>query len=80
MAYARWLDSDVYVFAHVDGGVTCMSCPLNPPNDSGFSDSAWMHSADEVVAHMRRHRDAGHDFPVSMLDANTYEDADFTRR
>ena len=53
MSYARFSDSDVYVFDVVHGGWTCCGCFLvghfNSPTRSG------------MVAHMRDHEAAGHD-------------------
>ncbi len=36
-----------------------------------------LHSAEEVVAHMRVHIDAGHTVPAYLLDPTLYPDEDF---
>lgn len=71
MSYARFGEgSDVYVFAHWGGFVQCSGCAL---------DNVWdYHSAEEVVAHMRAHIDAGHIVPEYLLDPTLYPDEDFT--
>lgn len=71
MSYARWgLASDVYVFAHYLGYVDCCDCVLGHPGD--------LHSAADVVAHMREHVAAGHRVPAHLLDESEYDPSDFT--
>src|SRR5262245_32215031 len=79
MAYARFSDSDVYVYESVFGGVDCCACPLAKELGSQYS-NVMLWSTDEVIAHMRLHRQARHDFPVSMLDTATFADVDYTPR
>lgn len=57
MAYARFGDSDVYVFLSVWGYLDCCNCALLPEDEkrpNGFM------STDEMVAHLKEHQAAGH--------------------
>ena len=66
MSWARWSgDSDVYVYEDVAGGVTCCGCALSA---DGWT-SVNMQTVAEIDAHIRSHRDAGHNVP-SYLDEN----------
>ena len=60
MAYARFSYCDVYVFLSVSGHLECCMCRLGPdllaPNTS------------EMLAHLQRHREAGHDVPEEVLE------------
>lgn len=70
MSYARFSDfSDVYVFAHVDGYVSCCGCLL--------SDNWEHHSAQDVVDHLIDHVEAGHRVPEALLDVTLYDEDDF---
>ena len=84
MSYARFsAESDIYLFAHAGGFVQCCGCPLAPYKeaysaffkmmvpDLGMVD---LHSPEEVVAHLEDHREAGHNFPLDLLDPGTYTD------
>lgn len=60
MAYARFSDCDVYVFLSVSGHLECCMCSLGPdllaPNTA------------EMLAHLQRHREAGHDVPDEVFE------------
>ncbi len=70
MSYARWSnESDVYVYHHVDGYVTCCGCRLfdaDPfslePRDPAF------YSRTAAIEHLERHRLAGHIVPDYAFD------------
>jgi len=71
MSYARWSEtSDVYVYAHYMGHVECCGCLLDDSNRA-------FGSAEEVVAHMQEHVEAGHKVPPHLLEARTYDADDF---
>lgn len=55
MAYARFSDSDVYVFFNSGGWYECCGCRLPDPGKTMVDTPA------EMVAHLRRHEEAGHD-------------------
>lgn len=70
MSYARFSKfSDVYVFPHINGYVTCCGCSLG--GDAFYS-------AADLVAHLREHVDVGHKVPAILLDESTYDPDDFT--
>jgi len=78
MAYVRWTpESDVYIFDHVNGSVTCHGCFLNGPGariswhgthgniDCGSNREA----TNELLAHLAQHVEAGHKVPAWLFDA-----------
>lgn len=70
MSYARFgSDSDVYVFASIDGYVSCCGCILGDRGD--------FHSPEEIVAHLREHVAAGHKVREELLDPDLYGPEDF---
>jgi hypothetical protein len=59
MSYARFAeDSDVYVFLSIGGHLECCSCRLK-----GKGQCASFKTTDEMLSHLREHREAGHDVP-----------------
>ena len=88
MSYARWDSADVYVFASTAGYVECCGCQFESHETEPYQNffghtmkytmgSAELHSPAEVVAHMRRHREAGHFIPDELLDPKLYRPTDF---
>ncbi len=65
MSYARFFDSDVYVFESDDGFV-CMACELAPLVNTRFK-GIQMHgdvivqTRQEMVEHLKIHGSRGHD-------------------
>jgi hypothetical protein len=64
MSYCRfsWDDSDVYLYEHVDGFIECSACRFDDP---------WivqLNSLDEALAHVAKHRAAGHIVPIGVED------------
>lgn len=55
MSYARFGagGSDVYVYLDVGGYLNCCGCSLNDTSFHAFT-------TDEMLAHLRAHREAGH--------------------
>ena len=70
MAYSRFIDSDIYIYAHVGGWIECAACWLNERSDeySLLSMSEEIHDDGHLIAHVREHIKAGHDVPESLLD------------
>lgn len=53
MSYCRFSEGDVYVFESAGTGMlTCCSCFLD--------DDFWTGKRSEMIAHLERHRQAGH--------------------
>lgn len=62
MSYARYSpDSDVYVFASVDGYLSCCGCHLGDKWD--------FYSTAEMIAHLMEHRAKGENVPEYCIDA-----------
>lgn len=63
MSYARFIDSDVYVFATTEGTVECMSCWLQPstrPENLIGYETHVSASLPDMIAHLALHRAAGY--------------------
>ena len=69
MAYARFFDSDIYIYPHVGGWIECAACWLNESSDeySLFSMSEEIHDDGHLITHIREHIKAGHDIPEGLL-------------
>jgi hypothetical protein len=64
MSYARFAeDSDVYVFLSIGGHLECCSCRLK-----GKGQCASFKTTDEMLSHLREHREAGHDVPERTFE------------
>lgn len=63
MSYARFgSDSDVYVFKHIDGFLTCCSCLLHKRIDPQY------YKTKDMIAHLLIHEAKGHKVPKQTLD------------
>lgn len=85
MAFAKWgwENSDVYLFGgvihpppddvHV---IVCCGCLLarEDPDDWLMSESLDFETKEAVLAHLARHRNAGHTVPQSAVDRITEDD------
>jgi hypothetical protein len=61
VSYARfgWDGSDVYVYCDVNGYLCCCGCDLSDD---------WRHySTDAMIAHLRKHVEAGHTVPDDVI-------------
>lgn len=69
MAYARFFDSDIYIYPHVGGWIECQACWLNESSDeySLFSMSEEIHDDGHLITHIREHIKSGHNIPVGLL-------------
>lgn len=77
MSFSRFSDSDVYVFEHVGGGIECCGCWLTAGEKYGWSYNAK--TPREMLKHLERHEDAGHDVVVAKARIiEAYEDLDVT--
>lgn len=75
MSYSRWTDDcDVYVFAHVDGGIACLY-GLGGPGTHDFR----AYSRADLTAHLAEHEAEGHKVPAYLFNGDCYDPADFAR-
>lgn len=64
MAYCRFSDdSDVYVFADLDGWLECCRCDL-----TGDAGSFRTRDVRDMIRHLERHRAAGHKVPEKVFE------------
>ena len=64
MSYARFSrDSDVYVFAHVEGGYECCACGL-----AGTWGSIRCQTIKEMLDHLEEHKKAGDKVPDHCIE------------
>ncbi len=69
MAYSRFFDSDIYIYAHVEGYIECCACWLNERLDIGlFGLSSKIADDDTLARHIDDHIKAGHDIPDGLLE------------
>ncbi len=62
MAVCRFdANSDVYVYYDVNGGICCCGCQLND------REIVLLKDEQEMIAHLERHRQAGHRVPDEAL-------------
>ncbi len=67
MAYARFFDSDIYIYPHVDGYIECCACWLNEGlEDTLFGLSEKITNDVDLIGHIRQHRQLGHDIPEGL--------------
>jgi hypothetical protein len=64
MSYCRrgWDGNQLYVYWHTDGFIECSGCEFDDP---------WivsLHSVDEAIEHVAKHRAAGHVVPDGLED------------
>lgn len=64
MSYCRlgWDGNELYMFEHVDGFIECSACKFDDPWILG------LHSLDETLEHVAKHRAAGHVVPEALED------------
>ena len=69
MAYARFLDSDIYIYSHINGYIECCACWLNEKKEdySLFLANVNIHNDDELREHLELHAKVGHNMPESLL-------------
>lgn len=70
MSYIRFgVDSDIYIFDHVNGMVSCCGCFLNRPagETKGFGNSFYTDTLAEMIEHVKEHIAAGHDVPDYVI-------------
>lgn len=68
MAYARFFDSDIYIYSHVDGYIECCACWLNDKLEeySLFGLSEKIQDDETLLAHIQEHRARGHNIPDDL--------------
>ncbi len=69
MSYARFSsESDVYVYASANGGIECSRCRFIADSQEPPRNNAVMVDEDEMIAHLEKHRRAGHRVPDDAFD------------
>ena len=68
MAYARFSDSDIYIYPHFGGWIECAACWVNEPTDeySLFSSSEQIYDDKHLIEHIGQHRQLGHNIPDDL--------------
>ena len=66
MSYCRFLEADVYVFMHVDGFLQCCACSITDDDDHWGSFNAF--STAEMINHLNKHKELGHDVPDRVFE------------
>lgn len=62
MSYCRFSkDSDVYMYAHYQGGIDCCACRLE-------GRSVRLSDVVDALEHLQQHVDAGHKVPSYAVD------------
>lgn len=74
MSYCRFSkDSDMYVFNHVDGYLTCFACKLNGPGEHKVRDDWDVHEKrvykrnQIMLEHCLQHEKVGHKVPKRLI-------------
>ena len=61
MAYARFFNSDIYIYPHVEGHICCAACWL-----SEEAKSEIIEDDESLFLHLHEHFKAGHDIPEML--------------
>ena len=71
MSYVRFGEegSSVYIYPDIRGFTTCCACAFTPPDEDDFRTV----DLDDMLAHIARHRGAGHVVP-DFVDADMRAD------
>lgn len=70
MSYARFSDSDVYIFLNVGGWLECCACLLGDYEEGDmFPESKKFYKTDDMIKHLEEHIGAGHEIsPYTIAD------------
>ena len=76
MAYSRFIDSDIYIYPHIDGYIECCACWLNESQDgySLFLDNIKIYDDLELARHLKKHAAQGHEMPDNLLQEILQDD------
>jgi hypothetical protein len=68
MAYARFYNTDIYIYPHVQGHIECSACILIQEDNPHhlFPKSESIYNDEQLLAHIAEHRYRGHDIPVDL--------------
>jgi len=72
MSYARFFDSDVYVYASTSGAVVCVMCHFGDMLESTYK----AESTQEMVDHLKAHERVGDRLPPTIFDDLWRDDAE----
>ena len=76
MAYSRFMDSDIYIYPHIDGYIECCACWLNEKKDeySLFLANVKIYNDLDLARHLKAHAEQGHDMPDGLLQEILQDD------
>lgn len=70
MSYCRFSNSDVYMFASVNGGIECCACALQKKDITSVN----FNTEEEAINHLYEHKKAGHYVPKKAITRLKKED------
>lgn len=77
MSFARFSNSDVYIYEHANGFIECCGCILTEPESDEIVGFARLATPREAISHLEEHQDAGYDVGTAIISIrNRYEDLD----
>ena len=67
MAYARFYDSDIYIYPSVEGHIECAGCFLNiSPDEDTIFYSTKIYDDETLLMHILQHTISGHKMPDNL--------------
>lgn len=79
LSFARFSNSDVYIFEHANGFIECCGCILTEPEPDEIVGFAKLTTPREAISHLEEHQDAGYNIGNAINRIkDTYEDLDVT--
>ena len=79
MSFARFSNSDIYIFEHANGFIECCGCSLTDPDDGEIFGFAQLKTPREALAHLDLHEEADDDIGGARRRIEkAYEDLDVT--
>jgi hypothetical protein len=76
MAYSRFIDSDIYIYSHIDGYIECCACWLDENKDeySLFLANVQIYNDMDLARHLKAHASLGHEMPHNLLQEILQDD------
>lgn len=68
MAYSRFIDSDIYIYASTLGYITCSGCSLSELDGRYTLKSINLYTDKDILEHIARHRAKGDLIPEGLED------------
>lgn len=77
LSFARFSNSDVYIFEHANGFIECCGCILTEPEPDEIVGFAKLATPREAISHLEEHEASGDDVGSAIMNIrNRYEDLD----